>query len=131
LEYARTLNDLALLYMEQEKYEIDKKLFLEERNITEYELGKEHYSYAKSLHNIASLYQYMDIHADSVEYFYKEAIRINKNALGEVHDEVFANKVHLAVHYFTQGNYKECKRLNDEVMEQYMSYMGYYLEHLG
>jgi tetratricopeptide (TPR) repeat protein len=94
------LNNLAISYLRQGKYELVEPL--SQRALTIYEqcLGSEHPETAKSLNNLANLYL-MQGKYDQAKALYQRALAIREKRLGPTHPET----------QNTRKNYSTCLRM--------------------
>ena len=83
-DLAPTLSNLALLYMEQGKFEKAKQIMLRSLAITEAALGIDHPDTAVSLNNLAGIYEHRGEHAKA-KPLYLRALAIDEAALGPDH----------------------------------------------
>ncbi|GAB6179037.1 FxSxx-COOH system tetratricopeptide repeat protein [Desulfotomaculum defluvii] len=95
LKEAESLNRLANIYFEQEKYEEAKPLYQRTLAIVEKKLGYEHQNTATSFANLGILYEIMGWHAEA-EFLLKKALTIwekvidleNYNIVGTLLDNI-------------------------------------------
>ena len=85
-DYARQLNDLALVYKSQGKYDEAIELYEEALLIAEKTIGKEHPDYAVSLNNLALVYKSQGRYDEAIELF-KQALLIDEKTVGKEHPE--------------------------------------------
>ena len=105
-DYAKSLNNLAILYKEMGNYKEAEPLYLESKSIREKTLGKEHPDYMSSVNELAILYNYMGNY-EKAESLYLEAKAIREKTLGKEHSRYSANLNNLAVLYMNMGNYEK------------------------
>ncbi len=109
-EYATSLGNLALIYMEQEKYELAEQLHKESLKIYQDIFGKKHSNVAISLNNLGGIYQIKKQHREAT-YFFKRALNINKEALGVKHSSTAITLNNLGGAYRDMGEFKKAKPL--------------------
>ena len=107
---ATSLNNLALLYRAQGKYEQAEPLLPRALTISEKALGPEHPDVAKSLNNLASLYQDQGKY-EQAEPLYQRSLTIGEKALGPEHPDVAKSLNNLASLYQAQGKYEQAEPL--------------------
>ena len=83
-DVATSLNNLALLYASQERYEEAEPLYLQALSLRKKLLGEEHPSVAISLNNLAGLYQSQGRYEEA-EPLYLQALSILFSVLGDNH----------------------------------------------
>jgi tetratricopeptide (TPR) repeat protein/nucleoside phosphorylase len=110
---ASTLNNLALLYREEGKYEeakiyLDRSLGIREQRLSD--LAQSYGDTAQSLSNKASVYQRQGNYAEA-ESLYKKALGFNQLVYGQDHSEVATVMNNLAGLYELQGRYPEAEPL--------------------
>ncbi|MBK8243040.1 MAG: tetratricopeptide repeat protein [Saprospiraceae bacterium] len=131
IDYAWSLNNLAILYMDMGNYGKAEPLFLESKAIREKVLGKEHPDYAASLNNLANLFRYMGKY-EKAEQLYLESSAIREKVLGKEHPDYAQSLNNLAALYWHMGKYEkaepqylECKAIWEKVLG--MEHPGYAL----
>jgi CHAT domain-containing protein len=112
-DYAKSLNDLAYIYIDMGNYDKAEPLYLEVKTIREKALGKEHPNYAESLNNLANLYRKMGNY-EKAETLFLEAKTIREKALGKEHPDYAGSLYNLAILYTDMGNYEKAEPLNLE-----------------
>ena len=83
-EYATSLNNLAVIYDDTERYEDIERLHDEALSITRRALGADHPDTARSLNNLAGLYRVQGRYAEATPML-KEAVEIMERVLGAEH----------------------------------------------
>ena len=109
-DVAKTLNNLAGVYLAQGKYADAEGLYKRALAIWEKALGKDHPDVANSLNNLAVVYYDQGKYADA-EALFKRALAIWEKALGKDHPDVAATLNNLAVVYADQGKYADAEPL--------------------
>jgi tetratricopeptide (TPR) repeat protein len=107
---AENLNNLALLYESQGKYEEAEPLIARSLSIRESQLEENHLDVAESLNNLAALYKTQGKYAEA-EPLYTRSLSIKEKQLGEDHPSVSTSLNNLAVLYESQGKYEEAEPL--------------------
>jgi CHAT domain-containing protein/Tfp pilus assembly protein PilF len=104
------LNDLALLYLQQDRYADAEPLLKRALAVREKALGPDHPTVAPELNNLAKLYDDQNRYADA-ELLYKRALAIHEKWRGPEHPR-FANSLNnLAVLYTHQSRYSDAEPL--------------------
>ncbi len=114
-QYAQTINDLATIYNQQEKYELAEPLHKEALKLRQDILGEEHPDTAESLNNIASFYVSLEEYKKA-EPFSKQALNIRKKTLGENHPDTASTISNLAEIYCSQEKYKKAKKFHKKAL---------------
>lgn len=108
VDYANLLNNLAMSYYSEGKYDIAEPLYLKALEIKKKKLGDKHPEFANTLNNLALLYLYQDKY-QKAELLLLKALEINKLALGEKHIN-YANSLNsLALLYDNQDMYSKAE----------------------
>jgi tetratricopeptide (TPR) repeat protein len=84
LDTARSLQNLAWLYInqrKQERYEQAKRLLEQSLHIRQICLGPEHPQIATSLHNLAMLYEVQEKYLEA-EQLYRQVLTIRRKTMG-------------------------------------------------
>ncbi|TAE57586.1 MAG: tetratricopeptide repeat protein [Nostocales cyanobacterium] len=115
-ELASSLNNLALLYKLQGRYNDAKPLFLRSLEIIERQLGAEHPDIATSLNNLAILYELQGRYSEA-ESLFLQSLEIRKGQLGADHTDVASSLNNLAELYRLQGRYNEAEPLYLQSLE--------------
>ena len=79
--------------------------------------GKEHPSYAMSLHNLAAVYIETGRHSEA-EALDLEAARIRKTALGEKHPDYLGSLNSLANLFYETGDWRRAEALHQTIAER-------------
>ncbi|MBD0268846.1 MAG: CHAT domain-containing protein, partial [Cyanobacteria bacterium Co-bin8] len=108
---ATSLNNLALLYVEQGNYEAATPLLMRSLAIRERALGETHPDVAEGLNNLASLYQDQAQYSEA-EPLYRRALTILETTLGADHLGIVQTINNLALLYQLQGNYSDAETLH-------------------
>ena len=108
--FATSLNNLALLYMEQGKYVEAEPLYQRSLAIWEKALGPQHPDVATSNNNLAELYRTRGNYAQA-EPLYKRSLAIREKVLGPEHPNVASSLNNLALLYDNQSKYAEAEPL--------------------
>jgi CHAT domain-containing protein/tetratricopeptide (TPR) repeat protein len=103
-DYARSLNNLAMLYQEMGEHSKALPLFLEARTLHRKVLGEKHPHYATSLNNLASLHKEMGEPGKALP-LYLEARDLRRKVLGEKHPDYAQSLNNLAVVYQAMGEH--------------------------
>ncbi|MDJ0733398.1 MAG: tetratricopeptide repeat protein [Nostocaceae cyanobacterium] len=122
-DYARSLNNLALLYKSQGKYEQAEPLYLQALELTKSILGENHPNYARSLNNLAGLY-YSQRKYEQAEPLFLQALELTKSILGENHPDYARSLNNLAGLYSDQGKYEQAEPLFLQALELTKSILG-------
>jgi tetratricopeptide (TPR) repeat protein/class 3 adenylate cyclase len=107
---AYTLNNLAMLYYAQGKYEQAEPLFTKALQIRETVLGQEDPDTAISLINLAIFYKDQD-KFEQAEQYYLKALQIREKVLGTEHPETASGLSYLGNLYFMQGKFEQAESL--------------------
>jgi tetratricopeptide (TPR) repeat protein/CHAT domain-containing protein len=115
-EYAECLNNLAVIYYGQEKYDKAEPLFLRSLEVSKEILGENNEDYVGILMNLALFYQNQGKFKDA-EPFYIKSIKIDKKIIGEKHPDYAIALNNLALLYREQGKYDEAEPLFINALE--------------
>ncbi|MBO1047233.1 MAG: tetratricopeptide repeat protein [Dolichospermum sp. DEX182a] len=107
---ANSLNNLALLYRLQGRYNDAEPLYLQSLDIRKRQLGDDHPDVATSLNNLALLYRLQGRYNDA-EPLYLQSLDIRKRQLGDDHPDVATSLNNLALLYRLQGRYNDAEPL--------------------
>ncbi|MDA2914716.1 tetratricopeptide repeat protein, partial [Acidobacteriia bacterium AH_259_A11_L15] len=125
-----SLNNLALLYHNQGRYDEAEPLYQRSLAILEQALGPEHRHVASALNNLAGLSYDRGRYA-LAEPLYQRALAIYEQALGPEHPQVAVGLHNLALLYRAQGRYAEAEPLFGRALdnlarqfEQHFTYMS-------
>ncbi len=114
-DVAFSLNNLAVLYIEQGRYGESEPLMQEALSIQRERFGDRHPDVATSLTNLAVLYDVQGQYVES-EPLYQEALSIQRERLGDRHPGVAISLNNLAGLYIEQGRYGESEPLYQEAL---------------
>jgi tetratricopeptide (TPR) repeat protein len=117
---ASSLNNLALLYGLQGRYDEAEPLYVEALKIWKTELGDYNLDAVSSLNNLAGLYRSMG-HYDKAESLYVEVLKFSESELGDCYPTSLNN---LALLYGSQGRYDEAERLHVEALKIWKTELG-------
>ncbi|WP_413199576.1 CHAT domain-containing protein, partial [Nostoc piscinale] len=109
-DVASSLNNLALLYKKQGKYQQAEPLYQRSLAIFEKLLGKEHPLVATSLNNLALVYKAQGKYQQA-EPLYQRSLTIREKWLGKEHPDVANSLNNLAALYYAQGKYQQAEPL--------------------
>jgi CHAT domain-containing protein/Tfp pilus assembly protein PilF len=107
---AISLNNLAVLYVAQDRYAEAEPLYKRSLAIDEKALGPDHPNVATALNNLALLYKVQGRYAEA-EPLYKRSLAIREKALGPDHTNVATALNNLASLYQEQGRYADAEPL--------------------
>jgi len=116
LALATSLNNLALVLGQEEKFEESEALYRESMAIRRKRLGNEHPFIAQSLNNIGMVYVRQRKHTEA-EPLFKEALDINRKAVGTVHPVVGSNLNNLALVYLNTNRLPQAEEYFRQVLE--------------
>jgi tetratricopeptide (TPR) repeat protein len=116
LELATSLNNLALLYNSQGKYEAAEPLYQQALELRKRILGENHPEYANSLNNLAGLYDSQGKY-EAAEPLYQQGLELTKRILGENHPQYATSLNNLASLYYSQGKYEAAEPLYQQALE--------------
>ena len=109
-DVAKSLNNLAILYSEQERYGDAEPLLTRALAIVEKALGPDHPAVAQSLNDLAGLYDAQGRYQEA-EPLLRGALAIWEKALGPDHADVAQSLTNLSAVYEAQGRYGEAEPL--------------------
>ena len=109
-DVAQSLNNLAMLYVEQRGYSDAEPLYKRSLAIYEAKLGKDHPDVASTLNNLANVYELQGKYADA-EAFYQRSLAIREKVHGPDHPAVAVSLNNLALLYDNQGRYSDAEPL--------------------
>lgn len=104
--HARDLNDLALVYQDQGRYDEAMETHEDALRIAEKANGKEHRYYATYLNNLAKVYATLGRDDDAIEKL-EEALQIAEKTIGKEHPDYAIHLNDLGLVYANQGRYDE------------------------
>ena len=110
LSYARCVNNLAILYKNQSKYEQAEPLYLESLAIRAQLIGRETRDYAMALNNIGNYYYACGDYANAEKY-HADALDIREKILPEDDPDYKQSLNNLANVYSDLGNYAAAEKL--------------------
>ncbi len=123
VNHATALNNLALLYKKQSKYDTAEPLYKRAIEIGEKTLGTDHPDVATRYNNLAGLYESQGKY-DTAEPLYKRAIEIGEKTLGTDHPDVATRYNNLAELYRAQGKYDAAEPLYKRALKIWESRLG-------
>jgi CHAT domain-containing protein/tetratricopeptide (TPR) repeat protein len=115
LDYATSLNNLALLLNSQEDRAAARPLYERALAIRKEVLGERHPDYATSLNNLASLLYSQGAYAAARPLF-EQALTIKKEVLGERHPDYAQSLNNLAFLLYSQGDYAAARSLYERAL---------------
>ncbi|WP_445253324.1 tetratricopeptide repeat protein [Nodularia sp. LEGE 04288] len=115
-DLATSLNNLALLYESQGRYDQAEPLYLQALELRKRLLGDNHPLVASSLNNLALLYNSQGRY-DQAEPLYLQALELRKRLLGDNHPDVATSLNNLASLYKSQGRYDQAEPLFLQALE--------------
>ncbi len=107
-QYARSISNLALVHMDQKKYELAEPLLKESLKIRENIFGKKSPEVALSLTNLGGIYQEKEQHREATN-FLKRALNIQKESLKGKHPDTATILSNLGGSYGMLGDFKKAK----------------------
>ncbi|MBD2442030.1 tetratricopeptide repeat protein [Dolichospermum sp. FACHB-1091] len=120
---ATSLNNLAVLYESQGRYNDAEPLYLQSLDIRKHQLGNDHLDVAQSLNNLAVLYESQGRYNDA-EPLYLQSLDIRKHQLGNDHPDVAQSLNNLAVLYESQGRFNDAEPLYLQSLDIYKRQLG-------
>jgi tetratricopeptide (TPR) repeat protein/CHAT domain-containing protein len=123
LDFATSLNNLAIIYNKIGQYE--KALQLQEQSLAIYKkaLGEEHPNVAISLNNIAQLYYNLGQYEKAFP-LNEQALSIYRKVLGEEHPLVATSLNNLASLYYKIGHYEKALPLLEQSLKLHKKVLG-------
>ncbi len=115
-DLATSLNNLALLYHSQGRYEQAEPLFVQALELCQRLLGEDHPHVASSLNNLALLYKSQGRYTEA-ELLQMQALELWQRLLGEDHPDVASSLNNLALLYNAQGHYEEAEPLLEKALK--------------
>ena len=112
---ARSLNNLAGVYVSQGRYKEAEPLYRRALEIHEKALGPNHPDTARSLNNLASLYDGQGQYKEA-EPLFERALMIHEKMLGPDHPDTATGLNNLANLHRRQGKYKEAEPLFERAL---------------
>ncbi|WP_016950698.1 tetratricopeptide repeat protein [Anabaena sp. PCC 7108] len=115
-QLAYSLNQLALLYESQGRYNDAELLYLQSLKISKCQRGADHPLVASSLNNLAGIYESQGRYNDA-ELLYLQSLKIRKLQLDANHPDIATSLNNLALLYKLQGNYNDAEPLYLQSLE--------------
>ncbi len=115
-QYARIISNLAMIHIEQKKYELAEPLLKESLKLYQDILGKKHPAVGMSLNNLGGMYQIKKQYREAT-YFFKRALNINKEAFGMKHPDTAHALNNLGTAYSDLGEFKTAKPLLKQALK--------------
>jgi tetratricopeptide (TPR) repeat protein len=122
-DIAQRLDDLAILYFNQERYEEAEPLYLQVLELRKKVFGSDNLHVATSLNNLAVLYSDQGRYEEA-EPLYLQVLELRKKVLGNDHLDVAQSLNNLAALYFGQGRYEEAETLYLQALELRKKMLG-------
>jgi tetratricopeptide (TPR) repeat protein len=122
-DVAYSLNNLAKLYDDQDKFSEAEPLYLQALRIWEQQLGPECSDVAYPLNGLANIYYKQGKYLEA-ESLYKDALRISEQQLGPEHPDVAYPLNGLADLYREQGKYGEAEPLYKRALRIWERILG-------
>jgi tetratricopeptide (TPR) repeat protein len=113
--HARDLNELAIIYGYQGKYDEAIEKYEEALRIGENTIGREHPDYATRLNNLGEIYRALGRYDEAIEK-YDEALRIGEKTIGSEHPDYATRLNNLGEVYRVQGRHDEALEKYDEAL---------------
>jgi tetratricopeptide (TPR) repeat protein len=110
------MNNLAILYRNQGRYDEAEPLYLETLEARRRISGDDHPHTLSSKHNLAVLYWNQGRY-DEAEPLYLETLEARKRVLGDDHPDTLKSMNNLAILYVDQGRYDEAEPILIETLE--------------
>jgi tetratricopeptide (TPR) repeat protein len=123
LDLAHSLNELGILYSQQEKYNQAEPLFKQALALGQELLGEHDPDIAFSLNNLAELYRNQRRYEEA-EPLFKQALAIRQKLLGDHHSDVPRILNNLAKMYSLQRRYKEVEPLLKQALAVRQKLLG-------
>jgi tetratricopeptide (TPR) repeat protein len=120
---ASSLNNLALLYCAQGRYEAAEPLYHQALELWREVLGDRHPAVAQSLNNLAGLYDAQGRYSEA-EPLYQQALDLRRELLGDRHPDVATSLNNLAAVYESQGRYEAAEPLYQQALELSRELLG-------
>ena len=128
--YARCLDNLAIIEQSIGNYEIAEPLYLEALAIREKTLGKVNPMYANNLNNLALLYSETG-KFEKAEPLHLEAKDIREKTLGKEHPDYATSVYNLAKHYQAAGEHQKAGAFFAEDVTAQRSLLSKAVRHLS
>ncbi|MEM7071337.1 MAG: tetratricopeptide repeat protein, partial [Pseudomonadota bacterium] len=107
---ASTMNNLALLYLGQNRFKEAEALYKNALKIMQTELGDNHPDTSGTMNNLALLYYYQNKLKEAKSLF-EQALEIMQTELGDNHPDTANTMGNLASLYYVQNRLKEAESL--------------------
>jgi CHAT domain-containing protein/Tfp pilus assembly protein PilF len=120
---AKSLNNLAALYLQVGAYEKAEPLYQQALQIRTKALGPEHADTAQSLNNLADLYRTMGDYAKAKPLF-QQALQIRIKAFGPEHPDTAQSLNNLAELYRATGDYAKAEPLYQQALQIQQKVLG-------
>jgi tetratricopeptide (TPR) repeat protein len=123
-DLATSLNNLAVLYESQGRYNQAEPLLEQALELKKRLLGEDHPDVATTLNNLAGLYESQGRY-NQAEPLLEQALQLTKRQLGEDHPDLVATSLNnLAGLYYSQGRYDEAEPLYRQALELTKHHLG-------
>ncbi|MDZ8260602.1 tetratricopeptide repeat protein [Nostoc sp. ChiQUE01b] len=116
IDVATSLDNLALVYRLQERYNEAEPLYQQALELRKRLLGEEHLDVVDSLNSLAFIYRLQERYSEA-EPLYQQALELRKRLLGEEHLDVADSLGNLAFIYFLQRRYSKAEPLYQQALE--------------
>ena len=123
LPLAHSLNNLGILYCQQEKYNQAEPLFKQSLALGQELLGENHLDVASSLNNLAEMYSSQRRYEEA-EPLFKQALAMRQKLLGDHHSDVAFSLNNLAKLYRRQKRYEEAEPLLKQALAMRQKLFG-------
>ena len=123
LHLAHSLNELGILYSQQEKHNQAEPLFKQALALGQELLGEHHPDISSSLNNLAELYRNQRRYEEA-EPLFKQALAIRQKLLGDHHSDVPRILNNLAKMYSSQRRYEEVEPLLKQALAVRQKLLG-------
>lgn len=118
---SQIINNIAVVYCENAKYEEAESLFQRALKIDEASFGKDHPNVARDLNNLATLYQATG-RLKEAEPLMERALKIDEASLGKDHPKVAIRLNNLAQLYRDTGRLKEAEPLMERHLVIFLNF---------
>jgi len=122
LDLATSLNNLAILYQSQGRYELAEPLFFQSLKLSE-TLAEDYPNVATSLNNLAKLYKLQGKY-ELAETLFLKSLKLRKEKFREEHLDIAISLNNLAELYKSQERYDEAESLFLESLELRRKILG-------
>jgi CHAT domain-containing protein len=123
LDYCHSLNNLAVLYKETDRYDEALKRYKQVISIYKNIFGEKNPNYLTSLSNLAALYRVMGNYAESLP-LNKQILEARKELFGESHPDYLASMNNLGINYMYMGNHETALLLYDKILQTFKTMAG-------